>query len=53
MFSSIDIDKKVSRKLCELAIRSVFGENTVTNEVVKYCAKNDLFLATSEDDEKN
>jgi hypothetical protein len=53
IFSSIDIDKKVSRKDRELAIRSVFGENTVTDEVVKYYAKNDLFLAASYDDAKN
>jgi hypothetical protein len=53
MFSSIDIDKKVSRKDRELAIRSVFGEDVVTDEVVKYYAKNDLFLASSYEDAKN
>jgi hypothetical protein len=53
MFSSIDIDKKVSRKDRELAIRSVFGEDVVTDEVVKYYAKNDLFLAASYEDAKN
>ena len=53
MFSSIDIDKKVSRKDRELAIRSVFGEDAVTDEVVKYYAKNDLFLASSYEDAKN
>jgi hypothetical protein len=53
MFSSIDIDKKVSRKDRELAIRLVFSKNTVTNEVVKYYAKNDLFLAASYNDMKN
>jgi hypothetical protein len=53
MFSSIDIDKKVSRKDRELAIRSVFGEDVVTDEVVKYYAKNDLFLASTYEDAKN
>jgi hypothetical protein len=53
MFSSIDIDKKVSRKDCELTIRSVFGKNIVTNEVVKYYAKNDLFLVALYNDAKN
>jgi hypothetical protein len=53
MFSSVDVDKKVSRKDRELAIRSVFGEDTVTDEVVRYYAKNDLFLAASYEDAKN
>ena len=53
MFSSVDVDKKVSRKDRELAIRSVFGEDTVTDEVVRYYAKNDLFLAASYEDTKN
>lgn len=53
MFSSVDIDRKVSRKDRELAIRSVFGEDTVTDEVVRYYAKNDLFLASSYEDAKN
>ena len=53
MFSSVDVDKKVSRKDRELAIRSVFGEDTVTDEVVRYYAKNDLFLASSYEDTKN
>jgi hypothetical protein len=53
MFSSVDVDRKVSRKDRELAIRSVFGEDTVTDEVVRYYAKNDLFLAVSYEDAKN
>jgi hypothetical protein len=53
MFSSVDVDKKISRKDRELAIRSVFGEDTVTDEVVRYYAKNDLFLAASYEDAKN
>jgi hypothetical protein len=53
MFSSINIDKKVSRKDHELTICSVFGENTVTNEVVKYYTKNNLLLAASYDNAKN
>ena len=53
MFSSVDVDRKVSRKDRELAIRSVFGGNTVTDEVVRYYAKNDLFLAVSYEDAKN
>jgi hypothetical protein len=53
MFSSVDVDRKVSRKDRELAIRSVFGEDTVTDEVVRYYAKNDLFLAVTYEDAKN
>ena len=53
MFSSVDVDKKISRRDRELAIRSVFGEDTVTNEVVKCYAKNDLFLAATYEDAKN
>ena len=53
VFSSVDVDKKISRRDRELAIRSVFGKDTVTGEVVKYYAKNNLFLAASYEDAKN
>ena len=53
MFLSVDIDRKVSKKDSKLAIHSVFGKDTVTDEVIRYYTKNDLFLASLYEDTKN